>query len=242
MFCMWYKHVFFQHVSDLRSIFEVLREYKLRLNASKCSFGISLGKVLGCMVIHRGIEVNHDQIKEINDLQSPWNPKEVQKLTGMTAALNRFISWFVDRCRPFFQLSHKWKGFEWNEECTLPFQQLKDYLSRPPIMFRLEEEQVPFTYIFVASHAVILVLVRVENGVQAASLLCEQVTTRSESSLLTLRESHFCSGACYTKTPLLFSSPYSCDFNSTPFAVVALKGWLYRENCQVMDDFGGIWH
>ena len=46
---------------------------------------------------HRGIEVNLDQIKAINNLRSPRNPKEVQKLTGMVAALNRFISRLVDR-------------------------------------------------------------------------------------------------------------------------------------------------
>ena len=81
-----------EHVGDLRSIFEILREHKLRLNASKCSFGVGSGKFLGYMVTHRGIEVNSDQVKAINNLQPPRNPKEVQKLTEMTAALNRFIS------------------------------------------------------------------------------------------------------------------------------------------------------
>ena len=80
------------HVDDLGNIFEILRKHKLRLNASKCSFGVGLGKFLGYMVTHRGIEVNPDQVKAINNLQPPRNPKEVQKLTGMTTALNRFIS------------------------------------------------------------------------------------------------------------------------------------------------------
>ena len=74
------------------------------------------------MVTHRGIEVNPDQVKAINNLQPPRNPKEVQKLTRMTAALNRFISQSADRCRPFFLLMNKWKGFEWTEECALAFQ------------------------------------------------------------------------------------------------------------------------
>ena len=110
-----------EHVGDLRSIFEILREHKLRLNASKCSFGVGSRKFLGYMVTHRGIEVNLDQVKAINDLQPPRNPKEVQKLTGMTIALNRFISRSADRCRPFFLLMNKWKGFEWTEECALAF-------------------------------------------------------------------------------------------------------------------------
>ena len=130
-----------EHLGDLRIIFEVLRNYKLRLNASKCLFGVGSGKFLGYMVTHRGIEVNPDQIKAINNLQSPRNPKEVQKLTGMTAALNRFISQSADRCRPFFLLINKWKGFEWTEECATTFQQLKDYLARPPIMSSLEPDK-----------------------------------------------------------------------------------------------------
>ena len=137
-----------------------------RLNASKCSFGVRSGKFLGYMVTHRGIEVNPDQIKTINNLRSPRNPKEVQKLTGMDTTLNRFISWSADRCRPFFLLINKWKGFEWTEECATAFQQLKDYLARPPIMSSPEPDEVLFAYIAVAPYATSLVLIQVDNGVQ----------------------------------------------------------------------------
>ena len=118
------------------------------------------------MITYRGIEVDPDQIRAIHDLQPPQNPKEVQKLTRMTAALNRFISRSTDRCKSFFQLLHKWKGFEWIEECSSAFQQLKEYLSQPSIMSKLDEDEVLFTYIAVALHVVSLVLVRDKNGVQ----------------------------------------------------------------------------
>ena len=58
------------------------------LNATKCSFGVGSGKFLGYMVTYRGIEVDLNQIRVINDLQPPRNPKEVQKLTRMIVALN----------------------------------------------------------------------------------------------------------------------------------------------------------
>ena len=64
-------------VNDLGDIFGILRRDKLRLNASKCSFGVGSRKLLGYMVTHRGIEVNPNQIKAINDLQPPRNPKEI---------------------------------------------------------------------------------------------------------------------------------------------------------------------
>ena len=62
-----------KNINDLGNIFEILRRHKLRLNASKCSFSVGSGKFLRYMVL----EVNPDQIKAINNLQSPWNPKEV---------------------------------------------------------------------------------------------------------------------------------------------------------------------
>ena len=155
-----------EHIWDLSNIFQILRGHKLHLNASKCFFGVGSGKFLGYMVTYRGIEVNPDQVKVINNLQPPRNPKEIQSLTRMIAALNRFISRSADRCRPFFLLMNKWKGFEWTKECAQAFQQLKDYLSRPPIMSSPETDEVLFAYIAVAPHAVSLVLIRVDDGKQ----------------------------------------------------------------------------
>ena len=82
------------------------------------------------------------------------------------AVLNRFISRSVDRCRPFFLLLHKWKEFEWSDECVVSFQQLKQYLSRPPIMSSPMVDEVLFAYIAVAFYAISFVLIRVDSGIQ----------------------------------------------------------------------------
>ena len=155
-----------EHIEDLTSIFEILREHKLHLNASKCSFGVGSGKFLGYMMTHRGIKVNPDQIKAINNLQPPRNPKEVQKLTGMMATLNRFIFKSTDRCKPFFLLLHKWKEFKWSNKCVVAFQQLKQYLSHPPIMSSPVVDEVLFAYIAVALYAISFMLIRVDSGIQ----------------------------------------------------------------------------
>ena len=49
-----------EHVGDHENVFKILRNHKLRLNASKCSFGVGFGKFLGYMVTHQGIEINPD--------------------------------------------------------------------------------------------------------------------------------------------------------------------------------------
>jgi len=81
----------------------------LRLNAEKCTFGVEASKFLGYLITNQGIDANPDQIEAVHRLKPPSNPKEVQVLIGMLAALNRFISKFVDCCRPFYQLLKKWK-------------------------------------------------------------------------------------------------------------------------------------
>ena len=175
-----------EHLADLSNIFEILRRHKLRLNASKCSFGVGSGKFLGYMVNHRGIEVNPDQIRAINSLQPPRNPKEVQKLTRMMAALNRFISRSAERCRPFFLLLHKWKEFRWSEECVIAFQELKRYLSHPPIMSSPVVDEVLFAHLVVALHAISLVLIQVDNGIQRPVYYVSKLLNEAEVHYLPL--------------------------------------------------------
>ena len=118
-----------RHIEDLQGVFEVLWQHKLRLNSEKYAFSVGAGKFLGYLITNRGIEVNPDQIEAVKRLKRPSNSKEVQVLTGMLAALNRFISKFTNHYLPFYQLLKKWRGFQWNEECDRAFRDSKDYLT-----------------------------------------------------------------------------------------------------------------
>ena len=103
------------HLDDLQETFDTLRQYNMKLNSNKCAFGVSLGKLLGFMVSHRGIEANPDKIQAILDMKPPQNVKEVQSLTGRVAVLNRFVSKATDKCLPFFRVFKK--AFEWTDNC-----------------------------------------------------------------------------------------------------------------------------
>ena len=91
----------------MTEVFEILQQHKLLLSVDKCAFGVGVGKFLGYMITHQGIEVNPGQISAIERLKPSSNLKEVQKLTGMIAALNRFGLKSGDRCCPFYQLLKK---------------------------------------------------------------------------------------------------------------------------------------
>ena len=93
----------FAHLDDLKETFATLRKYKMKLNPSKCAFGVASGKFLGFMVSQRGIEANLEKVQAILNMALSKTVKEVQKLTGRIAALNMFVSKAMDKCLPFFK-------------------------------------------------------------------------------------------------------------------------------------------
>ena len=118
------------HIAHLSEVFQILRNYNMKLNPAKCAFGVSAEKFLGFIVNHRGIEANPDKIKSVLDMPSPSGIKEVQHLTGRIAALSQYVSRASDKCQPFFQVLKK--AFRWDTKCEEAFSALKKYLSSTP--------------------------------------------------------------------------------------------------------------
>jgi ribonuclease HI len=149
------------HLSHLGKIFTILKRHKLKLNAEKCAFGVGSGKFLGYLVTRRGIEADPNQLTAIQNLRAPTTIKEVQRLTGMAAALNRFISRSSDVCRPFFQsIKTSKRSFQWTAECDAALAELKEYMSRAPLLVTPKENEDLYLYLAVSEHAVSSALVR----------------------------------------------------------------------------------
>ncbi|XP_021602320.1 uncharacterized protein LOC110607500 [Manihot esculenta] len=108
---------FQQHMADLKEVFGVLEQYKMRLNPAKCAFFIRGGKFLGYMVNGKGIEPNPEKVEAILRMPEPICVRDVQRLTRRVVALDRFMSKFAERCLPFFKKLRKVPNFEWTEDC-----------------------------------------------------------------------------------------------------------------------------
>ena len=130
----------------------------MKLNPSKCVFEVTAGKFLGFMVSQRGIEVNPEKVRAIVDLEPPRTVKAVQSLNGKVTALNRFVSKATDKCLPFFRVLKK--SFEWTDECQKAFEDLKKYLSSPPLLNLSVSGEELYLYIAVSQAAVSAALVR----------------------------------------------------------------------------------
>ncbi|XP_075670242.1 uncharacterized protein LOC142640014 [Castanea sativa] len=152
------------HRDDLGETFDPLRQYQMKLNPSKCAFGVASGKFLGFIVSQRGIEANEEKIRAILDMTSPKIVKEVQKLIGRIAALNRFASKAMDKCLPFFKTLKQ--AFAWTDKCEVAFQELKHYLSNAPLLSPPKEGEDLYLYLAVLAIAVSAALIREEGRKQ----------------------------------------------------------------------------
>jgi hypothetical protein len=121
-------------VEYLTLVFDRLRATRTKLNPDKCVFGVFAGKLLGFLVLYRGIEANPEKIKAIEAMRPPAHIKDVQKLAGSLAALSRFISRLAERALSFFKLLWKSSPFSWTEEAEQAFQELKQHLVSLPIL------------------------------------------------------------------------------------------------------------
>jgi hypothetical protein len=147
-------------IGDLAETFANLKAVSLKLNPEKCIFGIHKGKVLGCLVSTKGIEANPDKIKALIEMQDPVSVKDVQKLTGRVAALNRFIPRAAERSLPFFQVLRSSKNFQWPEAQKQAFQELKDYLSNMTKVCPPEPKLPLLLYLSASNLAISVVLVQ----------------------------------------------------------------------------------
>ncbi|KAL0298789.1 UNVERIFIED_CONTAM: hypothetical protein Sradi_6538700 [Sesamum radiatum] len=151
------------HKQDLQECFDILQHFGMKLNPTKCTFGVHGGKFLGFMISQRGIEANPEKIKAILEMKPPRTIQEVQRLTGRLAALNRFISRSSDRGLPFFKVLKKIEKFQWTPQCQEAFEKLKEYLASPLLLTKPKDEETLYLYLATSQGAINAVLTRKEG-------------------------------------------------------------------------------
>jgi hypothetical protein len=154
------------HLADLVETFANMREARLRLNPEKCIFGVRQGKILGYLVSHRGIEANPTKIQAMINMMHmmpPQSTRDVQRLTGRSAALNRFISKSAERSLPFLKTLHGAKDFAWGPEQAVAFASLKQHLSELATLTSPDPSLPLLLYVAASPHAVSAALVQEQD-------------------------------------------------------------------------------
>ena len=166
------------HVNHLAEALQVLKDYKMKLNPTKCAFRVSVRKFLGFIVNMREIEANPNKIRAVLDMQSPSNTKEVQRLTGRIAVLSRFVPRSCDKCQPFFQILKK--VFQCDAHCEEVFTELKTYLSTLPILVSPSEGELLTPYLAVSDFSTSAALVRERDRMQQSVYYCSRALRGAE--------------------------------------------------------------
>jgi hypothetical protein len=117
-------------------------------------FGVSRGKVLGYLVSVKGIKANPDKINAIVHMKPLGSRKEVQRLKGKIAALNRFMAKIAERSLPFFKVLRGSNTFEWWTEQQEAFDTLKEYIQKVPTLASPVLDQPLILYVS-ATHTII---------------------------------------------------------------------------------------
>ncbi|RVW31365.1 Retrovirus-related Pol polyprotein from transposon 17.6 [Vitis vinifera] len=149
-----------KHAQHLKKTFRLMRVYNMKLNPAKYTFGVSVGKFLGFMVTQRGIEVNPDQIKVVLEMFALSSKKELQCLTGHLTTLERFISCFTDKPRPFFLTLKGASAIDWTDEYGRAFNEVKHYLTQPPILSSPQSCEQFYMYLVMSNCAIGAVMFR----------------------------------------------------------------------------------
>ncbi|KAL6335850.1 hypothetical protein AAG906_040573 [Vitis piasezkii] len=102
------------HLAALQRFFKMIRQFSLRLNPKKCTFGVTSGKLLGHIVSEWGIEVDPEKIRAILDMPAPRTERE-----------------------PIFRLLRKNQPTVWNDDCQRAFKKIKECLFSPPVLVPL---------------------------------------------------------------------------------------------------------
>jgi hypothetical protein len=114
-------------------------------------------------VSYHGIEANPTKIQAIINMTPPRSTRDVQRLTGRLAALNRFISKSAERSLPFLKTLHGAKDFAWGPEQATAFELLKQHLSDLAILTSPDPSLPQLLYIAASPYAVSVALVQEQD-------------------------------------------------------------------------------
>ena len=121
-------------MTNLRKLFKRLRKFQLKLNPAQCTFGVRFEKLLGFVVSKKGIEIDLDKVRAIQDLPPPRTQKEVKSFMGRLNYIARCIFQMMAKCDPIFKILWKHNSDKWDKECQVAFDKVKVYLTNAPVL------------------------------------------------------------------------------------------------------------
>lgn len=107
------------HVMTLRKVFKRLKKYHLKLNPTKCVFGAKSGKLLRFIISKKGIKIDLDKSKAIQEMPSPKAERVVHSFLRMLNYISRFTN-LAAKVWLIFKLLRKNNTIIWDNSAKKP--------------------------------------------------------------------------------------------------------------------------
>jgi len=125
---------FTEHLQNLRTVFDRLRQAGLKLKATKCSLLQQKVQYLGHVVSDKGVSVDPTKVEKVQTWPVPKTVQEVRQFLGFCSYYRRFIQNFSQIAKPLHRMTEKNAKFKWTTETDRAFDELRKHLSTTPVL------------------------------------------------------------------------------------------------------------
>ena len=123
-----------EHDRRVHEVLSKVRDSGLKLNKSKCAFGVTELKFVGQVISERGIEPDPEKVSRIVDMPLPINKKELQRFLGMVSHLGKFLPNLSDVSAPLRKLLEKDAECCFDAPQMKAVQELKEMVTNNPVL------------------------------------------------------------------------------------------------------------
>lgn len=129
-----YSYDLSSHIHNLKSVFQRIRNFNLKVQPAKCEFLRKEVIYLGHIISQNGVQPNPDKVKAVTDFPTPKSSKDIKSFLGLVSYYRRFIQDFSKLAKPLTNLLKKDVPFLWENAQQLSFETLKNQLVSAPIL------------------------------------------------------------------------------------------------------------
>lgn len=147
-----------EHMYHLKTIFQKCRKYGVSLNPKKSLFAMDEGKIIGHIISKDGTHIDPARVEVIQQINLPWNKKEIQSFNGKMNFLHRFVPNLAEHLREITNILKKDSQVKWTKEAIKSFNLLKLALSSTPFLISLDYTQDFILFSFASEHTMAAVL------------------------------------------------------------------------------------
>src|SRR3984957_7233593 len=141
-----YSKQFNEHLAHIEEVFNRIRKAELRLKAEKYHFVDTELQFLGHVVGKEGVKPDPEKIQKMVDYPEPQNIKELRGVLGLFSYYRRFIQDFAQIADPLYYLLKKDIEYSWTKNQQKAFEELRDRLTKAPIVQYPNFDQPFFLY------------------------------------------------------------------------------------------------